>query len=407
MYYGQNITDNLTHEEEDEWFKFLRGIREFARRNMLNFDTRDITRSNLDISDIRQQSKADSTYSAHEIDVTESVIVESMYGSRINSYEDRGPVKIRIKHSDFIDPEKRGSRARKIECIYLETHRGERFLLEHNNLHYARAMARHLSEGNVMHDDLGQHITSIAEEMAHMSHFVRGVKHRQFEDRETQDMVKSALKHYEQKKDLLRRLRKTKDYREYAEMYMPENAIEDDIDVNKLRERFVKKVYNDKFDEALPYVARAYYKEQAAMETAMAEEFAAWAQQVDEDTWDFPDTDSEQYDLGKIMSNPLTVGIDGLDAISSLNSVIGDDELNQQFANLAAEEGPDADARPLVLKWLQSNDPELAAEFEKATQNNNKQPNQTTGPSAMDRPNVYEDDHLGLIRRLAGLAKNN
>ena len=412
VYYGQNITDELDPAEQDEWFSFLRSLRDFARRNMMTFDTRDISRANLSPKAVRQQSKSNDTYNADEITVTEDVIIveSAMYGSRINSYEDRGPVKIRVKHSDFIDPEKRGSRSRKIEDIYLETHRGERFLMPHKNLHGARAMARHISEGGVMHDELGEHIVGIMDEMAKMKHFVNGARRRQFEDRETQDMVGSALKHYEQQKGLLKRLRKSKDYREYAETYMPENAIEEDVNVDALRERFVKKVYDDRFDEALPYVYRAHKRDQQAMETAMAEEFASWAESVYEGDEEHPDTDDEQYDLDKVMSTPLEVGQDGLNAHSTLQGIIGDDSLQDEFRNLANAQGADADARPTIIDWLKQHAPELAAKYETEMQppqppaapEQPPVPNQTVAAPATDEPVVTEDS-LSLIRMLAGL----
>jgi hypothetical protein len=408
IYYGQNITDELDQEEQNEWFQFLRGMREFARRNMIMFDTRDISRANLNNKAVKQQSKADGTYDADELTMTESVISEgSMYGSRINSYEDRGPVRIRVKHADFIDPEKRGSRSRKIEDIYLETHRGERFLMPHKNLHGARAMARHLSEGGVMHDELGEHINSIMSEMAAMRHFVNGARRRQFEDRETQDMVSSALKHYEQRKGLLKRLRKSKDYHDYAESYIPENAIEDDVDVARLRERFVKKVYDDRFDEALPYVYRAYQKDQNAMETEMAEEFERWASDVTEDSWNVPDDQQEIADLDELMAQELIAGQDGMNAQAALEGIIGDDELDDNLYNLSRAEGPDADARPTIVNWLKQNNPELAAKYQTAMQppaapEQPPVPNQTVAAPATGEPVVTEDS-LSLIKLLAGL----
>ena len=418
--YGQNLVNNLEPEEQDEWFDFLRSLREFARRNLMTFDARDITRDQLSMKSVKQQSKADSTYDKDELTMTEDVIIveSSMYGSRINSYEDRGPVKIRVKHSDFIDPEKRGARARKIEDIYLETHRGERFLMPHKNLHGARAMARHLSEGGVMHDELGEHIIGIMSEMAAMKHFVNGARRRQFEDRETQEMVGSALKHYEQQKSLLKRLRKSKDYRDYSESFVPENDIHDDVNVDALRERFVKKVYDDRFDEALPYVYRAHKRDQEAMETTMAEEFASWANQVHENNWSVPDTDEEYQELDKIMATPFAVGQDATDAIATLNDIIGDDALNDDLLDLySATDDPETDARPVVMKWLKSHNPELAAKYEANLSEPEAPagqptpapeqpavPNQTTAAPAGASP-MMEDDSLALIRMLAGLSK--
>lgn len=412
--YGKNITDELDQEQQDEWFQFLRGLREFARRNMLTFDTRDITRSNLDINSIKQQSKANSTYSSGEVEVTESVeqvINESMYGSRINSYEDRGPVTIRVKHSDFIDPEKRGARARKIESIYLETHRGERLLLDHNNLDYARAQARHISEGGVMHDERGQHISELMKEMASMRHFVAGARRRQFEDRETQDMVHSALKHYDQDKRMLRQMRGARGYRAYFEAWIPEAPVEETVDVDRLRERFVKKIYDDRFNEALPYVYRAYRKEQSAMETAMAEEFATWANQVHEDTWDTADTNAENYDLDEIMKTPLEVGQDGLNAIATMSDIIGSEDLEYEFKELASEQGPEADARIKILSWLDANNPELAAKYHTALQppatpEQPPVPNQTVA-AATPVPQMQPTESIELeqMLRIAGLRK--
>ena len=420
--YGQNLVNDLEPEEQNEWFDFLRSLREFARRNLMTFDARDITRDQLSLKSIKQQSKADSTYDKDELTMTEDVIVESsMYGSRINSYEDRGPVKIRIKHSDFIDPEKRGARARKIEDIYLETHRGERFLMPHKNLHGARAMARHLSEGGVMHDELGEHIIGIMSEMAAMKHFVNGARRRQFEDRETQEMVQSALKHYGQQKDLLKRLRKTNEYRGFAESYIPENDIEEDVNVDALRERFVKKVYDDRFDEALPYVYRAHKRDREAMETEMAEEFARWTEGIEEDTWSSPNTDEEHQDLDKIMASPLEIGQDAHNAIATLSDIIGDDQLNDDLTSLySATDDPETDARPVVMKWLKQHNPELAAKYETnlaqpeapaapagqptAAPEQPAVPNQTTAAPAGASP-MMEDDGLALIRMLAGLNK--
>ena len=419
--YGQNLATELEPEEQDEWFDFLRNLREFARRNLMTFEARDITRDQLTLKSIKQQSKSDSTYDKDELTMTESVIVESsMYGSRINSYEDRGVVKIRVKHSDFIDPEKRGARARKIEDIYLETPRGERFLMPHKNLHGARAMAQHLACGGQMHDELGEHIVGIMSEMAAMKHFVNGARRRQFEDRETQEMVRSAIGHYEDRKNLLKRLRKSKDYHDYSESYMPENAIEDDVDVDGLRERFVKKTYDDRFDEALPYVYRAYQRDRARQENEMAEEFERWAEGIDEDTWANPDTNEENQDLDKIMSTPFEIGIDAMDAIASLEPIIGDDQLNDDLRNLySATDDPETDARPAVMKWLKQHNPELAAKYETnmappeapaapagepaAAPEQPAVPNQTTAAPAGAAP--VTEDSLALIRMLAGLSK--
>jgi hypothetical protein len=107
---------------------------------MLTFDTRDINRSNLDLKDIRQQAGADATFNKDELAISEGRLYGMGNNKRV-SFGDVGTHKIIIKHRDQIDPGKRGDRARQIEHVFIETPVGERFLLDHTNLHGARATA--------------------------------------------------------------------------------------------------------------------------------------------------------------------------------------------------------------------------------------------------------------------------
>ena len=88
VYFGTDIIDNIKQAglDKDKWYDFLRGLRRFAKRNMLNFDTRDITKSNLQLKDIKQQSKADATITKDEVQMTES----RKYGTSRHSFEDVG-----------------------------------------------------------------------------------------------------------------------------------------------------------------------------------------------------------------------------------------------------------------------------------------------------------------------------
>jgi hypothetical protein len=144
------------------------------------------------------------------------------------------------------------------------------------------------------------------------------------------------------------------------------------------------------------------------METSMAEEFAAWADSIHEaDAVGVPDTSDEQYTLDKIMSTPLEVGQDGLNAQSTLEGIIDDQELNDNLYNLSQAEGAESDARPAIVNWLKQNNPELAAKYQTAIQSpvtpeQPPVPNQTVAAPATGEPVVTEDS-LSLIKLLAGL----
>jgi hypothetical protein len=192
IYYGSNITDSLDEAQSKEWFGFLRDLKNFARRNMLTFDTRDINRSNLDFKDIRQQAGSDATFTKDELAISEGRLY-GMGNNKRMSFGDVGTHKIIIKHRDQINPEKRGDRARQIEHVFIETPVGERFLLDHTNLHGARATANHLRHGGRFGDEGSDLINEMVREMASMKHFVRAMRNRTFEDTETTGMVEAAM----------------------------------------------------------------------------------------------------------------------------------------------------------------------------------------------------------------------
>ena len=414
VYFSKNITDQLEDPEQEEWFDFLKNIRKFARANLMKFDVRDINKSNLDIRDIKQQSKADSTYTDQDVKVTES----RMWGTSRSSYQDMGPARIIVRHNDNVSDEKRGDRSRKIESVFVENQVGERRLLDTKNLHVARAMARHCSEGGNVDDEVGCSIMEMGKEMASMVHFVREAKRRQFEDAETGEMAKSAIERYGELKNKLRHLGGRRGYSSYKQEYVPAHDVEEDVDVDALRERFVKKIYDDRFTEALPYVYRAYKTRQDRMHTPMGEDFENWANEISEDA--FETQDEEYAELEKIMSTPLRAGVDGIDARHALIRLFNDESLSSDLLELSQGQGPDADARQVVLSWMKSHGMKIVASRveQKLSQQTPAQPAppptqpapapQPVGASKADQSTpapVSESNSLDFMRRLAGLVK--
>jgi hypothetical protein len=422
VYFGQNISGEMDREQRKEWYEFLRGLRKFAKRNLLTFDTRDINKSNLDLKDVKQQSKADDTFSSGDIAVTESRLYGTP-GRPYNSFADKGNTKILIRHKDKVNDDIHGARSRRIQEIFLETERGERFLLPHTNLHGAYAMAEHLNAGGTMHDQIAEHIDSIVKEMSDMRHFVRATKHRQFEDDETADMTRSAVHHYDELKRTLRRMRGARGYRSYFENWQAENAvIEDEVDVDALRERFVKKVYDDRFTEALPIVFKAYKKYKSESAEQLGAELEEWADTVTEGTWATPDNKDKVLALKALLQTSVPAGIDGVDAVSALQPLIGDDDLNDAIYHLADSQGPDADTRPLIKTWINDNMPALLNQIEFGRNNADAAQTAQTLPvspsqanpqdqygSQPDHPNIsnmtMENTDLDFIRSLAGIRK--
>jgi hypothetical protein len=351
VYFSKNISSELDEEQQAKWYGFLRELREFAKRNLLSFEPRDITRSTLKHRDLQQVSKSDSTYNKDE------VIGESrMHGTSRSSYEQDGNVKIIVRHSDRVDPEQRGARSRKIKALFVETTDGERFKLPYNNLRYARAMARHVSEGGNVNDDFGQHITKVAEECSKLRPFKSQMVRRTFEDAETQAMVEAAFEYHGLLNDTLKRMSGRKGYAACKESFqMDEQTLMDNFDVESMRERFVRKTYNDATDTALPIVQKAYNMKKS---NKFAQQFESWATNVAEGTWATPEGEEQVSKLIDLLMEPLIVGVDATNATSALYNLIGDDVLFNQLGDLA-EQDPEADARDVVMDWVQENMPEI------------------------------------------------
>jgi hypothetical protein len=412
IYYGSNITDGLDEAQGKEWFAFLKDLKNFARRNMLTFDTRDINRSNLDLKDIKQQATADSTYDKDELAIAES----RLYGLGNNkrmSFGDVGTHKIIIKHKNQIDPEKRGDRARQIEHIFIETPIGERFLLDHTNLHGARAIANHLRHGGNIGDEGSELINEMVKEMASMRHFVRSMRNRTFEDAETTSMVEAAIHRYNEVKGHLKRFQGRRGQELLLNMIGHNDNVAEEVDIDALRERFVKKIYDDRFNDALPYVFRAYQNRKKS-NTAESDQFESWATDVTEATWDADSDDVDENNLIRVFQRPIATGIDGVDAIAAIDHIqdLDSEDLQNSIKKLARVHGPDVDARSTIIGWLMANGERALAQnlFQILQQQNaNTQPApqqpapqvQPVGASTMDQPVVSEE--LTSIRKLAGL----
>jgi hypothetical protein len=407
VYFSKNISNSLNDDEKQQWYKFLKELREFAKRNLLAFEPRDITRSTLKHRDVQQQSKADSTYAKDE------VIGEGrMYGTHKSSYERDGNVKLIVRHSEAVNPEQRGARSRKIKSIFVETGEGERIKLPHNNLRYARAMARHVSEGGQLMDDFGQHITQIAEECGKLRPFKHSVIRRTFEDAETQAMVEAAFEYHSLLNSTLKRMSGRKGYAACKESFIQDEPLMDDFDVDSLRERFVKRTYNDKMEDALPIVQKAYKMKK---ENKFAEQFESWANNVAEE-WDEQPINVD--DLADVFAEELPIGVDAINAINAISGIISNNELENKLTQ-AAQENPETDARDIIMDWVYNNEPdvyqELMNEIGDTDTADEYNEGNTYGASGMDDPvvdpNVSEDNYdedqvesiqSAIIRRILG-----
>lgn len=380
-----NKNMNLEPAQENEWEQFLRSIRMFAKRNMISFDIRDISRSNLTKRDIKQAAKNQSSFQTTDAPIKESI---QWSGTTRTSIQDFGPTRLIVRHSEAVNEEQPGSRSRKIESMFVETDQGERFRMPYNRLSLGRAMAQHLAHGGRIYDEPGQHIQQMAEEMNNLAFFVRNTRHREFEDTETTGMVESAIERYRLLRSSLTKLGRGRGYQQFAENFIPEDSIEDDYDIDELKERFVKKMFDDRLTAALPYVYRAYQQRQVG-ENFYINEFETWTENVLEDDLTTPDLEQ----LKKIMSAPIQAGHEGIDAIGAIKNIVDNDELTDLITQAAQLQGDEVDVRKVIDDWFIENYPEYTSMI----------PQEPVEPQSAPKPNTNTQEAFENLKRLAGL----
>ena len=53
VYFSTGITESMDNGQKNNWYKFLGELRNFAKRRLMSFDTRDIAKDNLDKRDFQ------------------------------------------------------------------------------------------------------------------------------------------------------------------------------------------------------------------------------------------------------------------------------------------------------------------------------------------------------------------
>lgn len=265
-------------------------------------------------------------------------------------------------------------------------------------------MARHIGNGGRISDQISEHICSIVEEMSNLRVFVRNTRGKVFEDTETLEMVESASDYYGELQEKLSKLTKPRTYGGYVANYAPEVHDTSDYDENMLRERFTRKMFDERMSGALSSVHRAYKRKQSQQcDTAMGDEFSEWASSILEQSYRAEidaDNDIDALALEEFFADDVIFGTDATNAISRVSAIINDDGLNNKLVRYA-ERDPNEDARTVVYSWLLQHNPAAAASVEQTFKQPGTEPNSGTnadaGEPAVDETVDRYDKQSGLL----------
>ena len=401
IYYDLEAPRLLDPAEKSAWYKFIKNLRFFAQRNGLTYDVRDIAKSGLGQSDLKHLNKDAEMYNKDDVQVTEA----RMFGTRRSSYQKIGEVRIIARHSKpIVDDTNPRARGQNIQAIYIENSLGERFRLpEGTTLNGARAYARHVKNGGTTVDDFGQHITKLINEMNSLKLFVRNMRGRQFEDAETSSMVESAIDHYGKLHRDLFTIKGQRGYEQYKSLWKPEIIDETDIDMDELRDRFVRRVFDDRLMDALPIVRRAYLDKK----NKVSDEFESWANSI------IAEMDGDNEDDGNVDS-PLANGI--TNSKDSDGNFIDNSEEDGHLAKLFTDHGFEFHFQDGAYYFDSNEEMERAKDIIAAHNPNEEMPKMgVTDPgygiygAAGNDNNIRAtngiNEELSLIKRLSGLTK--
>ncbi len=257
VYFPNSIVEDADSSTADAWYGFLKELSKFSARNMLNYETHNVTKERLDKKDYKFLTQRNQ----------DEVMENRLHGTSQKSFLEQGKAKLIIKHNKTVDETKMGARSRDISAIYIENSQGERFKFANNYLPGARAMARHISNEGYTRDDRGMHIVEIMQEMQQLKQFVRSAKSNNYVSEDAVEVIEAATDRYYGLKDTLKAISSSKGYEGYFENWVP-NVIEvEENDIEDLKTKLTRQVFDDRMVDSLPAVHRALnLKKEAKMD---------------------------------------------------------------------------------------------------------------------------------------------
>lgn len=397
--FSNSITENQPTGVKKQWFNFLKELREFAKQNMMAFSIRDIAKSNLDKRDYKFLAKNNG-----EGSMTES----KLWGTSKTSYQNMGEAKLIVKHSQPVNYAHAAGRTLHIESIYVENAEGERFKYPVKHLNGARALATHVAHGGTPYDGIGQHITSLSEELNKLRMFKGYVDRNEMVSEAMGTIQTKVYERIDQVKKEIRSLQNHSYYESFAESFTVNEAqeIPEDL-VNDWVDRLTIRTFNEELKNVFPYIFKLVGEEvspvkeltpedimstaeldtQEVVENEIAElqDFESYLNTLvseENDLFNVADSQSAAIQkLNQLISQEMPLGTDGTNAIQSLKGIIDDTELHDALRELGQVD-PEMDVRPILQSYLSKKDEENGTDVASKINFDSTTPAPTEAPEA-------------------------
>ena len=396
VYFSTGITEDMETIQKQKWYGFLKELRQFAKRRLMSFDTRDITKDNLDKRDyafLTQNAKPKEQPNMIQQRVGESIMSESqMYGTKTVSYQKLMDTRLIVKHSHTLNDDMApGARSRNISALFVENQDGERFKYPFIHLAGARAMQRHVANQGLPYDDIGKSIIGMSEQIAQLRSFSNYVVRNDLMNSDTNSIVEQSKAALESLREQVARMSKQGYYESYKESFQAQQPLEVPQDVvEEFTDKFTVKNFKEDIKSVFPILYKLMkenntvdYDDIVAMTTTESvndeaeleleedrdefAEFENWVMGLGESSGITSDDQEEQMmavkGLQDLVAQEFPAGVDGNNAITSLKGIIEDSALYQSIKEMARE-NPDTSVQPLIKDWLEQNAPEILEKIE-------------------------------------------
>jgi hypothetical protein len=395
VYFSSGITESMDQIQKNNWYGFLKELRQFAKRRLLAFDTRDIAKDNLDKRDyafLSQNNKPQITPNIIQNPVGESVMSESaMYGTKTMSFQKLMDTRLIIKHSQALNDDlSPGARTRNISALFVENQDGERFKYPFIHLAGARAMQRHVANGGLPYDDIGKSIVQMSEELAQLKSFSNYVVRNDLMNSDTNNLVERSRMQLEALREKIYKLSKQSHYEQYKESFQAQQPIEVPEDViEDYTEKFTVRNFKEDIKSVFPVLYRLMQEEntigyddivamtteseivndeaEIQFENDPMENFESWVMALGEESAIMSQDQEERQaaldELQNLVGEHFPAGPDGNNAIEALKGIIDDPALFAEIKEAGKTE-PDTCVRPLVKDWLEENAPDVLDEID-------------------------------------------
>ena len=288
VYYNRDLVSKIDEDSRDEWYAFLRELKDFAVEHQLRFDVRDITKNNLSKQDYENLADTNKTVNTDEMSeelarITKLAgVTEGLTGTSKRSYENLNKTKLIIRHKGKVDETVPGARSRQIQSLYIENEDGERFKYPLTHLAGARAMMRHVSNGGRPHDEFGEHIVRTSEDIAKLNSFSRYVTNKDQLNDNAGDIIEQTKLKLENLRGYMKNLANQGHYENASKDFKTsEEQILDDETVNKMREKFTMTNLDSRVEDALPIINKIMSELEAPKEEDQVNELEPDAEPID------------------------------------------------------------------------------------------------------------------------------